>query len=47
MLNRRLIRVKAMQSIYAFKQVRESLYTVAIEQIKEKFHEELLREGLH
>ncbi|GAB4330830.1 MAG: transcription antitermination factor NusB [Flammeovirgaceae bacterium] len=46
MLNRRLMRIKAMQSIYAYKQLKESLYLLGIEQLKEHFQEELLTEGL-
>jgi N utilization substance protein B len=40
------MRVKAMQSIYAYKQLRESLYLLGIEQLKERFQDELLVEGL-
>jgi N utilization substance protein B len=40
------MRVKAMQSIYAYKQLRESLYLLGIEQLKERFQEELMVEGL-
>ncbi|MEH0158103.1 transcription antitermination factor NusB [Limibacter armeniacum] len=41
MLNRRILRVKVMQSIYAFKQSKESNYELAVDQIKEEFAEEL------
>ena len=37
MLNRRILRVKAMQSIYAFKQAKRSNYYVAQDYIKERF----------
>lgn len=41
MLNRRLLRVKTMQCIYAFQQSRESNYELALDQIREHFAEEL------
>ncbi|MEN7547718.1 transcription antitermination factor NusB [Rapidithrix thailandica] len=41
MLNRRLLRIKAMQTIYAYKQSKESNFQLAIDQIKEKYEEKL------
>ncbi len=41
MLNRRLLRIKAMQSIYSFKQNEESDYNLALEKLKEDFRFEL------
>lgn len=41
MLNRRILRVKAMQSIYAFLKSQESNYYLQIDQIKEIFRDEL------
>lgn len=37
MLNRRSLRIKAMQSIYAYKQCQQSDYQIAIDQIKSNF----------
>jgi transcription antitermination protein NusB len=41
MLNRRSLRIKAMQSIYAFKQCKQSDYNIALDKIKEKFAPDL------
>ena len=41
MLNRRLLRIKAMQSIYAFKQNEVSDFNITLEKIKEDFRFEL------
>lgn len=46
MLNRRLLRIKAMQNIYAFNQSRETDRLLIIDELKQKFHEELLLEGV-
>ncbi|PWJ36104.1 transcription antitermination factor NusB [Sediminitomix flava] len=46
MLNRRLLRVKAMQSVYAYKQCKESNYELVIDQIRKQFQEELEYEGV-
>lgn len=45
MLNRRLLRIKVMQSIYAFQQNRESHFQMAIDQIKAAFNEEFMEFG--
>jgi len=45
MLNRRLLRIKAMQSIYAFIKSRASAYQLARKQILEEYHEEFMIEG--
>lgn len=41
MLNRRLLRIKAMQSIYSFKQNEESDFNLALDKLKEDFRFEL------
>src|SRR5690606_3752320 len=41
MLNRRLLRIKAMQSLYAYKQSKESNYSISIDVIKETFAPDL------
>lgn len=45
MLNRRLLRIKAMQSIYAFIKGRASAYQLARKQILQEYHEEFMIEG--
>ncbi len=45
MLNRRILRVKAMQSIYAFERNKESAFHLVIANIKEDFRLEMLRMG--
>lgn len=45
MLNRRLLRIKAMQSIYAFIKSRASAYQLARKLILELYHEEFMIEG--
>ena len=46
MLNRRILRIKAMQSIYAFKKSQESDVFLAQDQIADRFNEELLKLGI-
>ncbi len=46
MLNRRILRIKAMQSIYAFKKSEASNMYLAQDQIEEKFNEVLLEKGI-
>src|SRR5688572_26477805 len=41
MLNRRSLRIKAMQSLYAFKQSKQSDYHIALDLIKESFAPDL------
>lgn len=41
MLNRRLLRVKVLQNVYAFEQCRESNFNLAIDKIKELFEPDL------
>lgn len=45
MLNRRLLRIKVMQSVYAFKQSKASNKELAIDKIKAEFREEFLEFG--
>lgn len=44
-MNRRLLRIKAMQRIYAFQQCRASDYELAADYVKEVFHAELMLLG--
>lgn len=46
MLNRRILRIKAMQSIYAFKKSEESNFHLGLERIAEFFKERLLEKGV-
>jgi N utilization substance protein B len=45
MLNRRILRVKAMQSLYAFKKSEESNYQLALAAIEEAYKEALMEKG--
>ncbi len=45
MLNRRVLRIKAMQSIYAFMKSRSSAYVLAKKSIAEEYHEIAMIEG--
>lgn len=45
MINRRILRIKAMQSIYAFKQNEESDFNLSIDKIKSDFRDELNIKG--
>lgn len=45
MLNRRILRIKAMQSLYAFRQAVEASHAVAMDKIAEDYHNEWLIVG--